>query len=150
MEIITTPNKILESKSEKVLAVDDKIKALINKMLKTKKRSKGVGLAANQIGVNLRIAVIGFKPEDDKDKAIPEYVLINPEITYKSDETSTQSERCLSDKDEPVDVPRAKKIHVQYVDVNGNKKKLKARGILARIIQHEIDHLDGKTISYYK
>ena len=150
MEIITTPNKILESKSEKVPEVSDKIKKLVDKMLKTKKQSKGVGLAANQIGVNLRIAVVGFKPEDDKDEAIPEYILINPEITYKSDEISTQSERCLSDKDEPIDVPRATKIHVQYIDIDGKKKKLKARGVLARIIQHEIDHLDGKTISYYK
>lgn len=150
MTIITVPNKILEKKSEEVPVVDEKVKKLVDEMLKIKKQSKGVGLAANQIGVNLRIAVVGFEPEDDEDKPIPEYILINPKISYRSDDLATQSEKCLSDKDEPVDVPRSKNIHVQYIDINGKKKKLKARGVLSRIIQHEIDHLDGKTISFYK
>ena len=149
MTIIKSPHKILNSKTKEVAKINDEIKKLINEMISIKDKNKAVGLAANQIGKSHRIAVIGYKGKEN-EISIPEIVMINPIITWKSPEYSTQKERCLSVTEREYDVPRAKKIHVHYTDIEGSKKKLKARGVLARIIQHEIDHLDGKKISDYK
>jgi peptide deformylase len=147
--IVKAPRKILDSKTKEVTEINGDIKKLVDKMISVKDQEKAVGLAANQIGQSHRIAVIGYKDEKD-EVSIPEIVMINPIITWKSPDSVTQKERCLSVTEREYDVPRAKKIHVHYLDIEGNKKKLKARGILARIIQHEIDHLDGKKISDYK
>lgn len=149
MPIVKSPNKILDEKTKEVKKINDTIKKLVDRMISVKDKNEAVGLAANQIGEPYRIAVVGYKDEKD-EFTIPEIVLINPVITWRSIEKTTQKERCLSVTEKEYDVPRAKKIHVQYTDLKGNKKKLKARGILARIIQHEIDHLDGKKISDYK
>lgn len=149
MKIIKAPHKILNSKTKEVAKVNDETKKLIEEMILVKDKNKAVGLAANQIGKPHRIAVIGYSGKKD-EMSIPEISMINPVITWESPDHSTQKERCLSVTEKEYDVPRAKKIHVLYTDIEGNKKKLKARGILARIIQHEIDHLDGKKISDYK
>ena len=150
MTILHLPNKFLLQKTETVTKVDRSIRDLAHKMIKIKNEGEAVGLAANQIGVDKRLCVIGFKPKDKKEAVIPEITLINPVITWRSKEQVSEDERCLSVDKDSVNVPRAKKIHVQYLDLDGKKQKLKARGLLARIIQHELDHLDGKTIADYK
>ncbi len=149
MSIVKAPNKILDLKTKEVTKIDSNIKKLVNKMFEIKNERKAVGLAANQIGEPYKIAITGYKAENDKEKDIPEYVLINPKILVRSKDKIVQKERCLSVEKE-YDVPRSKKIIVEYQDLEGNKRKIKTRGILSRIIQHEIDHLEGKKISDYK
>jgi len=150
MEIITSPNAVLDQKTKPVTSFDQKLAETVDMMVQVKGDKGAVGLAANQIGIKYQIAVIGFKDKKDKEFSIPELVLINPRITWKSDDILIQSERCLSVNKNDYDVPRPKKIHLQYQDLKGKKVKLKARGILSRIIQHELDHLNGKKISDYK
>ena len=150
MKIISAPNNILNQKTKKVMSFDRKLTEIIDKMKDIKKQKDAVGLAANQIGVPYQIAVIGFKNKEDEKSSIPEMVLINPKITWNSNNLLTQSEKCLSVNGKDYDVTRPKKIHIQYQDPNGKKRKIKAKGILARIIQHEIDHLNGKKISDYQ
>lgn len=138
-KILTIFNKkeaaFLRKPTEKVGNIDDKIKGLIEKMRIIMKRNDGVGLAANQIGENLRIAVIEY---DNKS-----YVLIDPKIIKYSKKMELGEEGCLSVPGYIGLVPRAKKIVVEAVDENNKEIKLKAKDMLARIIQHEVDHLDG-------
>lgn len=150
MEIITVPNHVLNKKTKDVTSFDQKLAKIVNKMLDIKKQKDAVGLAANQIGIPYQIAVTGFKDKEDKKISIPEMILINPRITWKSSNLSVQRERCLSVNDKDYDVPRSKKIHIQYQDLDGKKRKFNTRGKLARIIQHEIDHLNGNKISDYQ
>jgi len=156
MQIITVPNKILKNKTREVKKIDSKIKSLIKMMREVLKESRGVGLSAPQIGRRERISIIGFTPTEEELKknpnlpVVPKMVLTNPQITWKSKEIKVESEGCLSIPDIRVEVPRHKKIHLKYINEAGQKKKLKTRGLLARIIQHETDHLNGKIITDYK
>ena len=150
MKIITVPNHVLDKKTKDVTSFDQKLAKIVNKMLDIKKQKDAVGLAANQIGISYQIAVTGFEDKENEKVSIPEMILINPRITWKSNNLLTQKERCLSVNDKDYDVPRSKKIHIQYQDLDGKKIKFNARGILARIIQHEIDHLNGIKISDYQ
>jgi len=156
MEIVKDPDKTLSTKSEEIVEIDDKIKDLIKKMWKVLSGVEGVGLAAPQIGVNLKISVIGFEPTESQLKKNPDLkpikkmVIINPKILWSSKETIVEKEGCLSVEGKEIVVPRFEKIHVEYLDENGEKKKLKARGYFARVIQHEIDHLNGYTIRHYE
>jgi len=155
MEIVKLPQKILRKKARDVTGVDSTVITLIAKMKKTLKKCGGVGLAAPQIGSDLNIAVIGFTPSEEELKknpnleSIPKITMINPKITWAAKDFGTRREGCLSAEKE-VDVPRFKKIHIKYLDESGKKKKIKARGYLARVIQHEIDHLKGKLITDYQ
>lgn len=156
MEIITTPNPILAEPAQDVIEIDSKIKSLIEGMWHTHTEKNALGLAATQIGVGLKVAVVGFEPSEEqlkKDpdlKPIPKYTLINPKLVWHSNNLKAEKEACLSVPDDEADVPRYDKIHVEYQDKTGKKKKLKARGVLSRIIQHELDHLNGVTIINYK
>lgn len=146
MEIIKIPNKILAKKLEKVSVNDIKngsYKELISDMRKTMAENNGVGLAANQMGKNLSIFVIDQKLAEEN--SVPD-VFINPEITEYSKESDEIEEGCLSIPDYWVPIKRSKKIKIKAVDENGNKIKFKARGFLARVLQHETDHLNGITI----
>jgi len=143
MEITKEPNKILHNKLKKVEEITPEIKALISDMKKAMKEANGVGLSANQVGRDLQIFVI--------DKGLAEEngapdVYINPEITEYSKESSEAEEGCLSIPDYWQQVKRSKKIKIKALDENGKKVKIKARGLLARVLQHEYDHLQGKTI----
>ena len=146
MEITKIPDKILVKKMEKV-AVDDikkgLYKDLVSDMRKIMVEHNGVGLAANQIGKDLSIFVIDQKLAEEN--GVPD-VFINPEITEYSKESDETEEGCLSIPDYWVPIKRSKKIKIKAVDENGNKVKLKARGFLARVLQHETDHLNGITI----
>src|SRR3989344_4799226 len=120
-----------------------KIKELIAQMRETMVASQGVGLAANQVNENLQIFVIDKKLADEH--SVPD-VLINPEITEPSKDVDEMEEGCLSIPEYFVNIKRAKKIKIKALDENGKKIKFKARGFLARVLQHETDHLNGLTI----
>ena len=146
MEITKIPHKILAKKTEEVAVEDIKkgsYKELILDMKKAMKDNDGVGLAANQIGLDLSIFVVDSKTAE-AFKA-PE-VYFNPEIYEYSNDINEMEEGCLSVPGYWTPIGRAKKVKLKFIDENGNKQKLKAKGFLARIIQHETDHLNGKTI----
>jgi peptide deformylase len=135
MKIVLHPNKILREKTEKVEKIDKEIKDLIKEMKKIMIQQNGVGLAANQIGKNLSI----FVAYDNKKF----YTFINPEIVKFSGKEKIMEEGCLSVPNVWGQIKRYEGVVVSYQDLFGKKKKLKARGLLAQIIQHEIDHLNG-------
>lgn len=140
MEIITEPDKILRQTLTKISANEIDIGLLILEMKKTMREKNGVGLAANQIGKNLQLFVIDEKLA--KENSVPD-VYINPEITEYSKDEAVLEEGCLSLPKYWEDISRAKKIKIKLLDENGKKVKFRARGFLARVLQHECDHLSG-------
>ena len=138
--IITEPNKILRQKSLPVKEIGREEQRLMDDMLETMYDAKGIGLAAIQIGVPKRIIVMDISKNDEKNN--PMY-FINPIIKNKNSETSTYEEGCLSVPKFFAEVDRPKKCDVHYLDYNGEKRILKAEGLLSTCIQHEIDHLEG-------
>ena len=146
MEITKLPAKILNSKIESVSVEEVKrgsFKELILAMKETMKDKQGVGLAANQIGKDLNIFVI--EPKLAEDFGVPD-VYLNPEITEYSKDQDEMEEGCLSIPEYFIQVKRSKKIKIKFINEKGEKKKIKARGFLARVLQHETDHLNGLTI----
>lgn len=147
-QIITTPNKILETPCEKV-KFDESTKQLIEDMMDTilnAKNPEGAGLAAPQIGILKRVIIARdffVHPENPEEVLSKEYVFVNPKIISKSKETDIDYEGCLSIPNTYAKVERAKKIKVKALNENGEKIRLNASGFLARVIQHEVDHLDG-------
>ena len=146
MEIIKIPNKILAKTTEKVGLKDIKsgsFKELVLNMKKAMIDNEGIGLAANQINKDLSIFVIDERLAAENN--VPD-VFFNPEITEYSKNKDELEEGCLSIPGYGANLKRSKKIKIKAIDKNGNKTKLKARGFLARVLQHETDHLHGKTI----
>ena len=144
-KILTEPNKILREKSLKVENVDQDIQRLMDDMLETLYAAPGIGLAAIQVGVAKRVIVMDVSRDRDKDKEPkknPMY-FVNPEIIWKSEKKFTYEEGCLSVPNQFAEIDRPKQCHVKHLDYNGNLKELKADGLLATCIQHEIDHLEG-------
>ncbi len=149
-EIITPVNPVLRQKAKKVTTFNDSLKVLVDDMVETMRKAPGVGLAAPQVAVGLRVVVIEYadepEPEDDQpvEPVKPKlYKLVNPEITKVSDELVGGVEGCLSIPGYVGDVTRHKWVHVKALNLQGKPIKIKAEGWLARIFQHEIDHLDG-------
>ncbi|MBA2123774.1 peptide deformylase [bacterium Unc6] len=134
LKICIYPDPILYKKAEQVPCVDDSICVLIKDMAETMHSSKGIGLAANQVGIPKRIIIVM-----DNQNLVE---IINPEIERTTGE-ETAEEGCISLPGEAWKIKRAKKITVHGINVRGRKIKIKAEGLLARIIQHEIDHLNG-------
>ena len=144
-KILTEPNKILREKSLRVENVDQDIQRLMDDMLETLYAAPGIGLAAIQVGVAKRVIVMDISRDRDKDKEPkknPMY-FVNPEIVWKSEDKFTYEEGCLSVPNQFAEIDRPKQCHVQHLDYNGNPQELKAEGLLATCIQHEIDHLEG-------
>ena len=139
-KIIIEPDPILRKKSEPLEKVNDEVRKLMNDMLDTMYNAPGIGLAAIQIGILKRIVVIDISK--DKEKKEPLF-LVNPEIISKSSKTSTYEEGCLSLPGQFAEVERPAECVLKYVDYSGNKKELKADGLLSTCIQHEVDHLNG-------
>jgi len=129
-------NPVLRKKSQPITEVDKDILNLIKDMTETMLKVDGVGLAANQIGENIRIFVIN-------PKLSKKYIFINPEITKISNKTELVEEGCLSLPNVFVKKERAKSLKIKAIDENGKQFKLKAKNMLARAIQHEMDHLNG-------
>ena len=138
--ILTEPNDILRKVSEPVEKVGKDEKILMDDMLETMYAANGIGLAAIQIGVPKRIIVMDLGKEDGKKN--PRY-FVNPVIKNKDQSKSTYEEGCLSVPNQFAEIDRPSKCEVEYLDYNGEKQILKAEGLLATCIQHEMDHLEG-------
>ena len=138
--ILTVPDPILRKKSLQVDKIDREIKKLMDDMLETMYKAPGIGLAAVQIGVLKRVVVMDISRETDKKE--PMY-FVNPEIVWKSNEKATYEEGCLSIPNQFANIERSEKCTVKYLDYFGAEKEIKAEGLLATCIQHEIDHLNG-------
>ena len=138
--IITEPNKILRQTSLSVENVGKEEQKLMDDMLETMYAAKGIGLAAIQIGVPKRIIVMDI---GNKEKEKEPMYFVNPVIKNKNSEHSTYEEGCLSVPNQFAEIDRPSTCEVEFLDYNGNKKMLKASGLLATCIQHEMDHLEG-------
>ena len=138
--IVIEPDPILRKISQPIETVNNETKKLLDDMLETMYAAPGIGLAAVQVGILKRIIVIDISKE--KEKKNP-FFLINPEIIFKSEKTSSYEEGCLSLPGHFAEIERPSECHVNYIDYNGKKRELKANGILSTCIQHEVDHLNG-------
>jgi len=139
-KILTEPNKLLRQVSKTVEKIGDEERKLMNDMLDTMYDAPGIGLAAVQIGVPKRIIVMDISRDGDKKE--PRF-FVNPVIKNKNKEKARYEEGCLSVPDQFAEIERSNKCEVDYLDYNGKKQLLKADGLLATCIQHEMDHLDG-------
>ncbi len=139
-KILTEPNKILRQISKPVENVGKEEQTLMNDMLDTMYNAKGIGLAAIQVGVPKRIIVLDISKEENKKTPM---FFVNPIIKNKNLELSTYEEGCLSVPDQFAEIDRPSTCEIEYLDYYGKKKILKAEGLLATCIQHEMDHLEG-------
>ena len=139
-KILTEPNKLLRLISEPVEKVGVEEKKLMDDMLDTMYEAPGIGLAAIQIGIPKRIIVMDISRDENKKE--PRY-FINPTIKNKNKEKSIYEEGCLSVPDQFAEIERPNACEVEYLDYDGKKQILKAEGLLATCIQHEMDHLEG-------
>ena len=138
--IVIEPDPILREKSQNLEIFNDETRKLLDDMLETMYAAPGIGLAAVQIGILRRCIVIDVSKQEEKKDPL---ILINPIITFQSKNTSTYEEGCLSLPGFFAEIERPAECHLDYLDYNGKKKKLKAEGLLSTCIQHEIDHLNG-------
>lgn len=145
--IVTLPDPVLKRKAHTVTKFDKSLQTLLNDMVETMRAAPGVGLAAPQIGLSERIIVIEYfeKQEDEEKEDAPKKVwaVINPEIVKASQETLLGVEGCLSIPGLVGEVERHAEVHVKALNRHGKPMRIKAKGWLARIFQHEIDHLNG-------
>ncbi|MGE3832491.1 MAG: peptide deformylase [Parvibaculaceae bacterium] len=139
-DIIILPDPLLRKISERIKSVDASTRKLLDDMLETMYAAPGIGLAAIQVGVPRRAVVIDISKEDEERQPL---FLINPEVTWSSEEQSDYEEGCLSIPDFYDMVTRPKEVQVRYLDRKGEPRELNASGVLATCIQHEIDHLNG-------
>ena len=140
LKVFEVPEPILRQKAEKVEKVDDEIAHILDNMLETMYATNGVGLAGNQVGLLKRLVVIDCAGEDQDPDVLQ---MVNPVIIEHSDETLCKSEGCLSVPREYADVERWAQVTVQYLDKKGQIRTRSAEGLLAKAIQHELDHLEG-------
>jgi peptide deformylase len=140
LAILMAPNPILKARTRLVKPADaDTVRDLLPRMFATMYAAPGIGLAAPQVGVGLRLAVVDLMPDETRAPM----VLINPEIIASSDEQATREEGCLSLPGQYADVTRPARVKVRYHDDAGVRHEIEADGLLAACLQHEIDHLDG-------
>ena len=150
LPLVICPDPRLKNMSKAVDKVDDATRDFLNNMVETMHAMNGIGLAAIQVGVPKRILVMDLGrgssryPEEGQGKSSPLY-LINPKIIEASEELSPYEEGCLSFPGQYAEVWRPAKVKVQYLDYQGKEQVLKAEGLLATCVQHEMDHLDGIT-----
>jgi peptide deformylase len=139
-EIIILPDKRLRQVSDTVKAVDAEVRKLAEDMLETMYEAPGVGLAAIQVGVPKRIVTADTAKKDEPRQP---QVFINPEIIWSSEEKSTYEEGCLSIPEYYEEVERPSQVKVRFTDLDGRTHEIEANGLLATVLQHEIDHLNG-------
>lgn len=144
LPILCYPDPRLHKVAQPVKAVDDRVRAVLDDMLATMYDANGIGLAATQVDVHERIVVIDVSEERDTP-----LVLINPEITWASDEKQVGDEGCLSVPGIYDGVKRSTAVHVRALDREGQPRTIEAEGLLAVCIQHEMDHLMGKVFVEY-
>lgn len=146
-EIITSPAPVLRTRAHTVREVTPEIRQLLEDMVETMRAAPGVGLAAPQVGVSQRLIVVEYADEDETQSEIPQvpklHLMVNPEIVRRSSESVAGVEGCLSIPGYLGTVYRAEAVTVKGLNRQGQPMRVKATGWLARIFQHEIDHLDG-------
>lgn len=146
-DILTTPDPFLRKRAKKVRSVTSEVKELIDDMVETMRQAPGVGLAAPQVGVGLRVIVAEYGEPSEDPEAEPKppklHAIVNPEIVRHSNETNLDNEGCLSIPGYMGEVERYDAITVKGLNRQGKPIRIKANGWMARIIQHEIDHLEG-------
>jgi peptide deformylase len=140
LTVLVAPDPRLKLKAKPIEVVDDQVRQVMDDMLETMYAAPGIGLAAPQIGDPRRIIVVDVAHEDEEKKPLR---MANPEILWRSDEETTYNEGCLSLPDHYADVTRPKEIKVRYLDHQNDIRELHADGLLATVIQHEMDHLQG-------
>ncbi|MBI2003226.1 MAG: peptide deformylase [Candidatus Wildermuthbacteria bacterium] len=133
--LVTYPARILQEKARRVEIITPKIQELGSRMVEAMLAYQGIGLAAPQVGVSLRVIVV-----QDGESAL---VCVNPEITQRSKEEETEEEGCLSIPSVFLPIRRSSRVTVAYQDINGERTQRSVGGLVARIFQHEIDHLNG-------
>jgi len=138
LEIKKFKSPVLRKRCEEIKEITSQIEKLVFDMAETMKKSRGIGLAASQVGALKRIIVI--QPDLRKQEFI---ALINPKIIKKSEKKDLLEEGCLSFPNIFINISRPKKVEVEALDIKGDKIKIRAEGILSHVFQHEIDHLDG-------
>ncbi len=142
-EIVTLPNPILRRKARKVSDFGPELQVLIDDMVETMRAAPGVGLAAPQVDASQRVIVVEFGDEEDESVPTKLFMVVNPEITRSSRELVKGTEGCLSVPDIVGEVERSVTVTVKGMNRYGQPLKIKAKGWLARIFQHEVDHIDG-------
>jgi peptide deformylase len=140
LPIITAPDPRLKLKAKPVAAVNDRVRRLMDDMLETMYLAPGIGLAAPQVGVGERVLVLDVAGEGETPAPLK---IANPEILWRSEELATYSEGCLSLPEHYADVTRPAEIKLRYLDYQNEIRELHAKGLLATVIQHEMDHLEG-------
>jgi peptide deformylase len=145
--IVVVPHDALKTRAEEILNIDERIRNLAAEMAELMYRAPGIGLAANQVGETLRMIVVDVTyayttPSERKKEPI---FIINPVIPISEGE-AVREEGCLSVPEFSVEITRPETVQVQGIDLDGNPVKIETDGILARALQHEIDHLNGTTI----
>lgn len=142
-DIVTLPQPVLRQKARKVSDFGTELQQLIDDMIETMREAPGVGLAAPQVGVPKRVIVVEFGDEENEEAPLSLYVVVNPEIVRYSSELVEGVEGCLSIPHLVGAVDRPEEVTVKGLNRHGKPVKIKAKGWLARIFQHEVDHLDG-------
>jgi len=145
LPVLTFPNDVLRRPSSPAEPGTGEVRVLAENMVETMYAAPGIGLAAPQVGLNIRLVVVDVTAVIGEPEP---HVLLNPEIT-QSEEVIAFEEGCLSLPELSVEIERARKIEVQFQDLDGNRKSMEAENLLAVAIQHEMDHLEGKLILDY-
>jgi len=150
-KVLTGDQAALRKISQPIQAITPEIRTLVQDMIDTMHDYAGVGLSAVQVGVHQRVIVLESRPIEDvpEQPVFPLFVIINPEIEPLNERKVTDSEGCLSLPNWYGPVPRWTKIRIQGLDLDGNNLDLEAYGFMARVIQHEVDHLDGILFTDY-
>ena len=142
-EIITSENPILRRKAKKVTKITPELRALADDMVETMHQAPGVGLAAPQVAESVRLFVAELEESEENPGSGKTYVVFNPEFVWKSEEVVDGAEGCLSVPGWAGEVTRHYKVVVKGLDKSGKRIRIEAEGWLARVFQHEMDHLDG-------
>lgn len=156
LPIIKLPDPLLRAVSKPVERVDDQLRAFLDDMLETMYVAPGIGLAAVQVANPIRALVMDVSARESKDKNRPgELVekrpicMINPQILMRGDGLSSYEEGCLSIPDHFAEVERPGSVRVRYIDRDGKQQEMMCEGVLATVVQHELDHLDGRLFIDY-
>ena len=139
-DILILPDKRLRLKSEPVKQIDTAVRELVDDMFETMYAAPGIGLAAIQVGIAQRVVTMDLSKKEGDQKPL---VFINPEIVWQSEETAQYEEGCLSIPEYYEEVERPAEVKIKYLDIDGKTHEIKAAGLLATCLQHEIDHTIG-------
>lgn len=148
--IVNIPNPILTTPSQPVVVFDEALKKLADDMIETMRQARGVGLAASQVGQGLRLIVVEYNPSQDekpRGSKIPLTILANSRIVHFSNDHETRLEGCLSIPNVELPIKRSKRVKVISQNLLGDRVKIYASGFFARILQHEVDHVNGILIT---